>query len=88
MLETGNAPTFTAQVRLTLPEVLPPDWEALDQEIAAYAGRGLTDAAVVLPRSAAAPALLETILRLASTFGRRGVAVRFEPSSDPPPDPA
>ena len=84
MSEMRNVPRITSQVRLTLSDVLPPDWGALDNELAKYADGGLTDATVLLPRSAAAPALLATIFGLASAFGRRGVAVHFERSSETP----
>jgi hypothetical protein len=69
-------------LRVTLPDVSPPDWGALLRDLRIELDEGVERATVITPRFESSTVALETFLRLASVLGRQGVAVQFEQRND------
>ena len=66
-------------MRLTLPDVLPPDWDALESDLDLELEEGVVEkATVVAPRCAPPGPTVDAVLRIASFFGRQGVPVWIE----------
>jgi hypothetical protein len=83
MLETHELLRNGPYLRVTLPDVLPPDWDALESDLDLELDDGVVlQAAIVAPSFAPAGPLVDAVLRVASFFGRRGVRVRIEPRTD------
>ncbi len=81
LLRTGE------NLRVTLPDVLPPDWDTLEKELDRTSRTGdVRLVTIVPPRHAVAGELLDTVFRLATFMGRRGVRVGIERAqpSEPP----
>jgi hypothetical protein len=83
MLETHELLRNGPYLRVTLPDVLPPDWDALEEDLDLELNEGVVEkATIVAGHYAPAGHTVDAVLRLASLFGRNGVRVRVEPRDD------
>ncbi len=83
MLETHELLRNGPYLRIMLPEVLPPDWDALESDLDLELDEGVVEkATIVAPYHAPPGPTVDAALRLASFFGRHGVRVRIEPRED------
>ena len=79
MLETHELLRNGPYLRLTLPDVLPPDWDALETDLDLELDEGVVEkATLVAPRCALPGPTVDAVLRVASFFGRRGVRIWIE----------
>jgi hypothetical protein len=79
MLETHELLRNGPYLRVTLPEVLPPDWNALERDLDLELGEGVVEKATIVAPWCLAPGLIvDAVLRLAGLFGRQGVRVWIE----------
>jgi hypothetical protein len=65
-------------LRVILPDLLPPDWDALETDLDFELEEHVDQVTVVAPSCAPADLALETILRVASRVARRGARVHVE----------
>jgi hypothetical protein len=83
MLETHELLRNGPYLRVTLPEVLPPDWDSLESELDLEMGEGVVEKTTIVAPCCSPPGLtVDAALRLASFFGRRGVRVWIERRDD------
>ena len=83
MLETHELLRNGPYLRVTLPEVLPPDWNSLERDLDLELGDGLVEKATIVTPWCSPPGLtVDTVLRLAGLFGRNGVRVWIERRDD------
>jgi len=76
MLETHELLRNGPYLRVTLPEVLPPDWNSLESDLDLEFGEGVVEKATIVAPWCSPPGLtVDAVLRLASLFGRHGVRV-------------
>jgi hypothetical protein len=79
MLEAHELLRNGPYLRLTLPDVLPPDWDALETDLDLEFDEGVVEkATLVAPRCALPGPTVDAVLRVASFFGRRGVRIWIE----------
>ena len=79
MLETYELLRNGPYLRVTLPEVLPPDWNSLESDLDLELGEGVVERATIVAPCCGPPGLtVDAVLRLASLFGRHGVRVWIE----------
>lgn len=72
-------------LRVTLPDVLPPDWDALESDLDLELDEGVVlKATIVAPCCAPPGSTVDAVLRVASFLGRQGVRVRVEARPDEP----
>jgi hypothetical protein len=84
MLETHELLRNGPYLRVTLPDVLPPDWDALQSDLDLELDEGVDQATVVMPCCAPSDLALEVMLRVASELGRQGVRVHIERRDEAP----
>ncbi len=83
MLETHELLRNGPYLRVMLPDVLPPDCDALERDLDLELGEGVVEKATIVAPYCAPPRLtVDAVLRVASFFGRHGVRVRIEPRED------
>ena len=83
MLETHELLRNGPYLRVMLPDVLPPDWDALESDLDLELDEGIVEKATIVAPYHAPPGLtVDAVLRLASFFGRQGVRVRIEARED------
>jgi hypothetical protein len=83
MLETHELLRNGPYLRVTLPDVLPPDWDSLENDLDLELDEGVVEKATIVAPSCAPPGLtVDAVLRVASYFGRHGVRVRIEPREE------
>lgn len=82
MLESYELCRNGPYLRVILPDVLPPDWTALDRDLELELDEGVERATVVTPRIDVSNGGLDRLLELSSTLIRQGVAVRLELRED------
>jgi hypothetical protein len=79
MLETYELLRNGPYLRVTLPEVLPPDWNALESDLDLELTEGVVERATIVAPYCRPPGLtVDAVLRLAGLFGRQGVRVWIE----------
>ena len=79
MLETHELLRNGPYLRVTLPEVLPPDWDSLETEVYLELSEGVVETATIVTPCCSPPGeTVDAVLRLASLFGRHGVRVWIE----------
>jgi hypothetical protein len=79
MLETHELLRNGPYLRVTLPEVLPPDWNSLERDLQLELDEGVVEKATIVAPCCGAPGLtVDAVLRLAGLFGRHGVRVWIE----------
>jgi hypothetical protein len=79
MLETHELLRNGPYLRVTLPEVLPPDWNSLESDLDLELSEGVLEKATIVAPCCDAPGLtVDAVLRLADLFGRHGVPVLIE----------
>lgn len=69
-------------LRVILPDVLPPDWTALNRELELELDEGVERATVVTPHIDVSNGDLDRLLQLSSMLIRQGVVVRLELRED------
>jgi hypothetical protein len=85
MLDTHEVLRNGPYLRVTLPDALPPDWDALESDLDLELDEGVVlKATIVAPRCAPPGPMVDAVLRVASILGRQGVRVRIEPQPDEP----
>jgi hypothetical protein len=77
-LETHQLLRNGPSLRVILPDVLPPDWDALEADLDVEIEEPVDQATVVAPSGAPADLALKTVLRVASRVARRGARVHVE----------
>lgn len=83
MLETHELLRNGPYLRVMLPDILPPDWDALESDLDLELDEGVIGTAtIVAPYHAPPGPIVDAVLRVASFFGRHGVRVRIEPRDD------
>lgn len=83
MLETYQLLRNGPYLRVTLPEVLPPDWNALEADVVLELSEGVVEKATVVAPCCGPPGLtVDAVLRLADLFARHDVRVRIERRED------
>jgi len=79
MLETHELLRNGPYLRVTLPEVLPPDWNSLERDLDLELDDGVVEKATIVAPCCGAPGLtVDAVLRLADLFGRHGVPIWIE----------
>jgi hypothetical protein len=80
MLETHELLRNGPYLRVTLPDVLPPDWDALENDLDLELDEGVVlHATILAPTYAPSDLMLDAVFRVASLLGRHDVRVRVEP---------
>jgi hypothetical protein len=69
-------------LRVILPDVLPPDWTALNRDLELAVDEGVQQATLVTPHIDVVNGDLDRVLQLSSMLIRQGVAVRLELRED------
>jgi hypothetical protein len=84
MLETHELLRNGPYLTVTLPDVLPPDWDALNRDLDLELDEGVDEATVVMPYCAPPDLALDAVLRVVSELGRQGVRVHIERHEEAP----
>jgi hypothetical protein len=82
MLETHELLRNGPYLRVILPDVLPPDWDALESDLDLELDEGVVEKATIVAPYAPPGLTVDAVMRVASFFGRHGVRVRIEPRED------
>lgn len=85
MLETHELLRNGPYLRVTLPDVLPPDWSSLESDLDLELEEGVVEKGTIVAPCCAPPGVtVDAVLRIASLLERQDVRVRIEPRDEAP----